>query len=115
MKTHNMKLNPSPFEMIKSGKKTIELRLLDEKRRQVKEGDKIIFTNTDTGETMDMKVVKLHCFNSFEELYKVLPLLKCGYTTEDINDAQPADMEQYYSAEEQKKYGVVGIELCLPE
>lgn len=115
MKTHNMKLNPSPFEMIKSGKKTIELRLFDEKRRQVKEGDKIVFTNTDTGETLNTTVVKLHFFDSFKELYRSLPLLKCGYTTEDINDAQPADMEQYYSAEEQKKYGVVGIELCLPE
>lgn len=112
MKTHNMKLNSSPFEMIKSGEKTIELRLFDEKRRQIKEGDKIVFTNTESGETMDRRVVRLHRFNSFEELYKVLPLLKCGYTTEDVDKAKPSDMEQYYSAEEQKKYGVVGIELC---
>ena len=30
-----MNLAPSPFEMIKSGEKTIELRLYDEKRRAV--------------------------------------------------------------------------------
>ena len=32
---HNMKLNESPFEKIKAGTKTIELRLYDEKRRKI--------------------------------------------------------------------------------
>lgn len=35
MKEHIMKLKPSPFEMIRSGKKTIELRLYDEKRKSI--------------------------------------------------------------------------------
>ena len=112
---HHMKLHSSPFEKIKSGQKTIELRLFDEKRQQIKPGDGIVFTNTTTGETMDATVVKLHRYDSFDELYKFLPLLKCGYTAEDIDKAHPSDMEQYYSAEEQKKYGVVGIELCRPK
>ena len=43
-----MNLAPSPFEMIKSGAKTIELRLYDEKRRAVKVGDTIEFTNTES-------------------------------------------------------------------
>ena len=38
---HKMKLNESPFERIKNGTKTIEFRLYDEKRQQVKVGDKI--------------------------------------------------------------------------
>ncbi len=109
---HNMKLNPAPFEMIKSGEKTIELRLLDEKRQQVKAGDKIVFTNATTGETLDTTVVKLHRFNSFEELYESLPLLQCGYTSENIDKATPDDMERYYPVDEQNQYGVVGIELC---
>lgn len=108
---HKMKLYSAPFEMIKSGKKTIELRLYDEKRQQIKVGDKIVFTNTVTGEKLDTTVLELHRFESFEELYKSLSLLKCGYTTEDIDKATPVDMEQYYSVEEQKKFGVVGIEL----
>lgn len=108
-----MKLFPNPFSMIKNGNKTIELRLFDKKRQQIKLGDKIIFTNTTTGETLNTVVVKLHCFDTFDKLYKSLPLLKCGYTIENIDKAKPSDMEQYYSIEEQKKYGVVGIELCL--
>lgn len=109
---HTMNLHSSPFEKIKSGEKTIELRLFDEKRQKINPGDKIVFINNATGETLTKTVVKLHRFDSFEDLYKTLPLLQCGYTAEDIHTAHPSDMEQYYSAEEQKKYGVVGIELC---
>ena len=109
---HHMKLHSAPFEMIKSGKKTIELRLFDEKRSQIKVGDKILFTNTTTGETLTRTVLNLHCFDSFEALYQSLPLLQCGYTAEDVDTARPSDMEAYYSVEEQRKYGVVGIELC---
>ena len=112
---HKMKLNSAPFEMIKNGEKTIELRLFDEKRQKIKVGDKIVFTENTTGETLNTTVVKLYRFDSFKELYKSLPLLKCGYTTENVDNATPSDMEQYYSVEEQRKYGVVGIELCRPE
>ena len=112
---HEMKLHSSPFEKIKCGEKTIELRLYDEKRQKIKVGDNIVFTNTGNGEKICATVKKLHRFDSFEELYKTLPLLQCGYTAEDVGTAHPSDMEQYYSAEEQKKYGVVGIELFPPK
>lgn len=108
---HSMNLNPAPFEMIKRREKTIELRLWDEKRQLITPGDRICFTNTATGETLTRTVVMLHRFDSFEELYRALPLLKCGYTQADVHTASPADMAQYYSAEQQRQYGVVGIEL----
>lgn len=111
--THNMKLFTFPFEMIKSGQKTIELRLYDEKRQLINVGDTIIFTSTQTGEKLTAKVIKLHIFDSFKELYSALPLLKCGYTEKDIDTAHPSDMDAYYSIEEQNKYGVIGIEICL--
>ena len=110
---HYMKLNPYPFEMIKSGRKTVELRLFDEKRQKIKVGDNMEFTNTQTGEVITAEVVALHIFDSFKELYESLPLTKCGYTESDIDNAHYTDMNEYYSQEEQKKYGVVGIELFL--
>ena len=112
---HNMKLHAAPFEKIKSGEKTIELRLYDEKRQKIQPGDQIVFTNTETGEILTANVINLHRFDSFRELYATLPLLKCGYTPEDVHTADPADMEAYYSKEEQTKYGVVGIEISLAE
>ena len=86
--------------------------MYDEKRQQIKVGEKIVFTNILNGETLEKTVVKLHRFDSFEELYKSLPLLQCGYTADDVDNAKSSDMVQYYSLEEQEKYGVVGIELC---
>jgi len=41
---HQMKLQPSPFEKIKNGSKTIEVRLNDEKRQLLKVGDEIQFS-----------------------------------------------------------------------
>ena len=109
---HEMKLKPNPFNLIKLGKKTIELRLYDEKRQEVNIGDDILFTNlADANETIYTKVLKLHIFESFDELYKNLPLLKCGYTDEDMHDATPEHMNKYYTKEMQEKYGVVGIEI----
>ena len=43
---HKMKLNEDPFERIKNGTKTIEFRLFDEKRQQIKIGDQIEFKIT---------------------------------------------------------------------
>ena len=109
----NMSLSPAPYSMIASGKKTIELRLLDEKRSQIRLGDIIVFTQAFSGESVTARVVALHKFVSFEELYKSLPLLKCGYTEENIDKASFNDMAMYYSYEKQKQYGVVGIEISL--
>ena len=108
---HSMNLNSEPFSMIDNGTKTIELRLFDEKRKQININDLISFTNNVTNETILTKVLNLHIFKNFDELYKNLPLLKCGYTSKDIDKASAVDMLQYYSAEEQNKYGVIGIEI----
>ena len=112
--THHMNLNPQPFSLIASGHKTIELRLLDEKRQLISVGDTLIFTNSQDGNsTLSCTVKKLHIFDSFSELYDSLPLDKCGYSPDELFDASPADMEEYYPIEKQKLYGVVGIEIEL--
>lgn len=114
MKKHVMNLNPEPFEMIKSGRKTIELRLFDEKRQEIEVGDTITFVNTeDSRKAISARVMALHRFESFRELYENLPLLKCGYTEADVHTASFKDMEAYYPAERQSLYGVVGIEIEL--
>ena len=109
---HEMTLFPRPYASIASGQKTIQLRLNDEKRQSIHIGDQIRFTNTeDTSQTTLCEVVGLHVFKNFTELYENLPLLKCGYTPEDVDNAHPDDMFTYYSKEKQALYGVVGIEL----
>ena len=114
MKNHIMNLRPLPFKMIRDGNKTIELRLYDEKRKSISIGDIITFTNlADLSDTLCARVIELFVFNSFDELYKNLPLLECGYTKEDIDTASPSDMEKYYPKEIQQQYGVVGIKISI--
>lgn len=110
---HRMNLAPQPFEMIADGTKTIELRLYDEKRRGIGVGDEITFVHTESKEEIRAKVIALHLFDSFKELYHALPLLKCGYTEADVASARPSDMDVYYTAEQQEQYGVVGIEIAV--
>ena len=74
--THEMNLHDSPFDMIASGQKIYELRLYDEKRRDIRPGDRIHFTRSRGGnDFIDCLVVGLHFFDSFAQLYSSLPLL----------------------------------------
>jgi len=114
MTEHIMKLQPSPMEKIRTGRKTIELRLLDEKRKLISVGDTIKFVNAQMpADTLSVTVKELFIFDSFRELYNHLPLMDCGYTEDELSTASPADMELYYSKEEQAQYGVVGIRIAL--
>ena len=111
MTVHNMKLNDIPFQSIKDGTKTIEMRLYDDKRRKVQVGDVIEFTHIDTKEKLRVNVIALHIYPSFEDLYNKFDKILLGYAPHEI--ALYTDMEQYYLSTEIQKYGVVGIELTL--
>lgn len=66
-----MKLNESPFERIKNGTKTIEFRLYDEKRQQIKIGDQIEFLKLpDLQEKLLVDVIDLYKEDTFEYLFR---------------------------------------------
>ena len=54
---HYMNLNNRPFQLIKNGSKSVEMRLYDEKRAKIKVGDQISFTNLVDGFVIDEKKV----------------------------------------------------------
>ncbi len=109
--THIMNLVPSAFKKIKDGSKTIELRLNDEKRQRINVEDTVVFNCSSTKDIITAQVSGLHQFSDFKELYNALPLEKCGYTVAELDTAHYTDMEQYYTKEQIKKYGALGIEL----
>ena len=115
--THDMSLRESPFRAVASGKKVIEIRLFDEKRRKIRIGDRIRFTLSGGTETVTVLVVGLHRFPSFEALYAALiPVVGAvglGYADGEI--PHPEDMLDYYSEDSITRYGVVGIEIKLKE
>lgn len=109
---HVMRLKTQPFAMIKSGEKRIELRLNDEKRQKIRIGDEITFVHAQNeAETLCCTVTALYPFPSFEKLYEKLPINELGYTMAELKTASPADMDKYYSKEEQERYGVLGIRI----
>lgn len=106
---HKMKLNNEPFNRIKEGTKTIEIRLNDEKRKLINVNDIIEFTNRDTEEVIITEVEGLYKFPNFKELFNHFNKKELGYKKEEEKNYK--DMEKYYSKEEQEKYGVVGIKI----
>ncbi len=109
---HRMHLDPEAFARMDAGEKTIELRLYDEKRRRIQAGDMIRFESTaDETDVLYAQVAGMRFFASFDELYAALPLTACGYSETEAKTASPRDMDRYYTPEEQKKWGVVGIQL----
>lgn len=110
---HHMKLQPDPFDKIVSGKKTIELRLSDDKRKLVNPGDQIIFSNIDNPfRTIKVDVESLIKAPSFEKLFDYIPLVECGFESQDKHIAN-ISMEKYYTLIEQQSYGVVGIKFSV--
>lgn len=105
--THSMKLRPKPFENMAIGKKTIEYRLWDEKRRLMNPGDTIVFTNTETGERLKVRIKNIYRADTFGDLKKVLVANKIT----SANQFSPESMRLYYSEDDEEKYGVVGIEI----
>jgi len=106
-----MKLLDEPFELIKSGKKEIEVRLYDEKRRLIKVGDKIVFSKKSSpSEIVRVRVVGLNTFKSFEELYRAYPSKLFGY--EDKTPQELAcEINKIYSQEDCEKYGALAIKI----
>ena len=105
--TYPMNLNPRPFEAVKSGRKTVEMRLNDERRRYLDKGDFILFTNTETGEELFVKVNGRVEYPSFEELYKHHDKTSIGYGENDVAD--PGDMLEYYTQEQIDKHGALAL------
>ena len=111
---HCMHLAPEPFALVKNGRKTVELRLWDEKRRRLRPGDVIRFECADgSGKVLRVRVTELLCFATFTELYAAVPLAELGCGEDQLASASPEDMDAYYSPEQQARWGVTGIRFTL--
>ncbi len=103
-------LNEQPFTRMKNLEKNIEMRLYDEKRRQMKVGDNITFIlQGDESQKLNCEILNILVYDNFDELYNDYDKLELGYTQDE--EARPSDMEAFYPKEEQDKYGVVAIEI----
>jgi len=105
---HKMKLKESPFERIKNGTKTIEFRLYDEKRKQIKIGDKIEFSKLpDLEEKLVVEVIDLYHEKRFKDIFEKI------FTDKDEINRKVQSMYTIYSSEKEEEYGVLGIKIKI--
>ncbi len=108
MSEYTMRMHNEHFQNIKKGIKIIEVHLNDKKRDVMGAGDKIIFVNRKDSEIIISKVLTIYKNKSFNNLFKMFDISKTGYTTKkEINEA----LGEFYTKEQEKKFGVVGIEI----
>ena len=107
---HDMNLNTEPFELIRKGSKTVELRLNDEKRRKIQADDLIFFHRIEEEyDVLKCRVRKIRTFPDFYELYLHYDPVSMGYDVDEKADSR--DMLEYYTEEEICRYGVMAIEI----
>lgn len=108
---HKMHLADEPFDMIVSGKKTVEVRLNDEKRREISLGDIVIFyRKSHITDMCAVMVVGLRRYNNFLQLFSSERLADTGCT--DMTAEQAAQsMYKYYTPDQEEMAGVLAIEI----
>ena len=104
-----MKLKRVPFDKITSGTKVIESRLYDEKRHVIKPDDQIEFSvHDDPNEKILTRVKALYLYSAFEYLFADFsPNLFGGNSKEELLE----EINHFYSPQDQKEFGVVGIRI----
>jgi ASC-1-like (ASCH) protein len=111
MNKHNLTLASTPFHAIASGEKTIESRLYDDKRKKIKVGDVITFTNGDEPyQTLKVCVTALLYEASFADLFSRYGPIKFGGPN---NESLLMQIHEFYSESDEKINGVIGIVFVL--
>ncbi|MBE6153361.1 MAG: ASCH domain-containing protein [Firmicutes bacterium] len=110
---HKMKLQPNYYNYMLNGTKRIEIRLNDEKRKQIKIGDTItFFKEPDLIESFTTKVIDLLRYDTFNDMfnnYDISILADSSISRTDVIN----ELEKFYPIEKQNKYGVLGIKIEL--
>ena len=103
------------FYIVKEGTKHIEVRLYDEKRRQLNIGDKLIFLKRPEDILKINTIIKdLKVYSNFDELVKNYDI-KDMYLENLTKEEFIKLLERFYTKEDQEKYGVLAIDFEIQE
>ena len=106
---HKMKLTKEPFDQIAAGTKVIESRLYDEKRQKISIGDEIEFTENDnTQRIINTRVIGLIRYQTFSGMFSDHDASLFGG---ESTSALITKIHEFYSKEDESKYGVLGIRI----
>lgn len=78
--THTMRLRKEPFEKMKIGEKTVEMRQLDTKRKSIRTGDRICFSCAEAPAMNFVALVTgIYVYPDFESLYEEFSPYELGF------------------------------------
>jgi len=117
MATHKGHLKNTYYEAIKKGLKIYEVRVNDDKRKKIKEGDEWIFENDEKPEQPKLitKIAEVKTYKTFEEaiketgVSKLLPEITSDDVGIEIYESFEHDEGTYKKGAE--KFGVVRFKL----
>lgn len=98
------------FSYIKNGDKRIEGRLNKGTFSELRKKDIIEIFNKDLGDKFQVKIIKIVKYSSFEEYLVKEGLLRTLPYIDSIKDGINI-YRQFYSEEDEKKYGILAIYL----
>lgn len=114
MSSHVMQLQHNAFEQMKSGKKTREYRLLDEKRRQIKLNDIIVFHDIENNSAaISTRVVGLLTYKSWYDCYEDFFVQDLSDRYENIEHAVQDTYQNWWPKDLEEKYGCLIIKIRL--
>ncbi len=110
---YRMGLYGENFSLIKEGKKVVEVRLNDEKRRRIKVGDTIHFIKVpNQDETLQVEVLELKIYDTFQAMYEDIPFNHFGCEDWTMKEMVEGTYE-IYTPEQEKEWGAVAITINL--
>jgi ASC-1-like (ASCH) protein len=98
------------FDKIKSGEKPIETRAATVKYQAVTLGDELVFSCA--GELFSRAVVKIHRWESVEEMAKEAPLRKVIPWADSLDEAKAVFASFPGYEEKIQEFGILGFELA---
>ena len=110
-----MHLDPRQFDLIKCHIKTVEVRLNDDKRKKIKEGDAIYFVkNSQRPQVLKVIVQSVSHFTSFDEVYSTFDPTALGFRGATMMEYLES-MYSVYTDEEEYNCGVVAFQIKVAE
>ena len=112
MKRHDMRLDNTYFDLVSSCKKTVEIRLNDEKRSGIAVGDTIVFIDrADESRTVNTLVKNVTRFSSLDSLLREYPIEE--FSIAEDEESLQSLIAKIYSKEKIQRFGFVAFEFGL--
>ena len=100
------------FTFIKEGKKTVEGRLNKGQFAELHVNDIVIWFNKDSTEEIKTRIIEINLYPSFRNMLEKERLENVLPSKTSLDDGEKV-YYQYYSPEDEKKFGVLAIKLQL--